>query len=110
MPLPYLCNIFFFFNDTPTTEIYTLSLHDALPICRDSGVRYAREPHDGQPSVLAESPHLAVAPLAELHADPALPLLHPEQRDVRGARRPPVDDDPLLELLEGLVVHDPADL
>src|SRR5688572_32690449 len=23
----------FFFNDTPTTEIYTLSLHDALPIC-----------------------------------------------------------------------------
>ena len=26
----------FFFNDTATTEIYTLSLHDALPIC---GVR-----------------------------------------------------------------------
>ena len=24
--------IFFFFNDTATTEIYTLSLHDALPI------------------------------------------------------------------------------
>ena len=23
----------FFFNDTATTEIYTLSLHDALPIC-----------------------------------------------------------------------------
>src|SRR2546430_8885895 len=29
LPLP----IFFFFNDTATTEIYTLSLHDALPIC-----------------------------------------------------------------------------
>src|SRR3712207_9066972 len=28
-----LCLIFFFFNDTATTEIYTLSLHDALPIC-----------------------------------------------------------------------------
>src|ERR1035437_10707121 len=28
-PLP----VFFFFNDTATTEIYTLSLHDALPIC-----------------------------------------------------------------------------
>src|SRR2546430_17026998 len=27
---PYSC--FFFFNDTATTEIYTLSLHDALPI------------------------------------------------------------------------------
>src|SRR5688572_33097620 len=26
--------IFFFFNDTATTEIYTLSLHDALPILR----------------------------------------------------------------------------
>src|SRR2546430_8737154 len=25
-------HIFFFFNDTATTEIYTLSLHDALPI------------------------------------------------------------------------------
>src|SRR2546425_8027903 len=26
-------SFFFFFNDTATTEIYTLSLHDALPIC-----------------------------------------------------------------------------
>src|SRR2546430_10102530 len=26
------CTSFFFFNDTATTEIYTLSLHDALPI------------------------------------------------------------------------------
>src|SRR3712207_7268669 len=29
-----LCSLFFFFKDTATTEIYTLSLHDALPICR----------------------------------------------------------------------------
>src|SRR5258708_24936717 len=28
------CRCFFFFNDTATTEIYTLSLHDALPISR----------------------------------------------------------------------------
>src|SRR2546427_2909708 len=28
-----LSSFFFFFNDTATTEIYTLSLHDALPIC-----------------------------------------------------------------------------
>src|SRR2546422_8335989 len=28
---------FFFFNDTATTEIYTLSLHDALPICFTEG-------------------------------------------------------------------------
>src|SRR5690554_8055245 len=31
LSLPYF--FFFFFNDTATTEIYTLSLHDALPIC-----------------------------------------------------------------------------
>src|SRR5256885_593548 len=29
---------FFFFNDTATTEIYTLSLHDALPILRRPGI------------------------------------------------------------------------
>src|SRR2546429_702900 len=29
--------LFFFFNDTATTEIYTLSLHDALPICARLG-------------------------------------------------------------------------
>src|SRR5438874_12589012 len=30
--LNLVCLFFFFFNDTATTEIYTLSLHDALPI------------------------------------------------------------------------------
>src|SRR6266536_3664528 len=30
-------SFFFFFNDTATTEIYTLSLHDALPISRPPG-------------------------------------------------------------------------
>src|SRR5258708_34532717 len=29
-------SLFFFFNDTATTEIYTLSLHDALPILLDA--------------------------------------------------------------------------
>src|SRR3712207_8288424 len=38
---------FFFFNDTATTEIYTLSLHDALPICiptraSPARIRYSR--------------------------------------------------------------------
>src|SRR2546425_12973837 len=34
---------FFFFNDTATTEIYTLSLHDALPISTiDAGTRVGR--------------------------------------------------------------------
>src|SRR5689334_23759950 len=35
---------FFFFNDTATTEIYTLSLHDALPICRAPARSSAGEP------------------------------------------------------------------
>src|SRR2546430_10594682 len=30
--MTYTFSLFFFFNDTATTEIYTLSLHDALPI------------------------------------------------------------------------------
>src|SRR2546426_5320390 len=34
---PGLCPLFFF-NDTATTEIYTLSLHDALPISRSNGI------------------------------------------------------------------------
>src|SRR5699024_367029 len=45
LPLPSLPSIlppssspFFFFNATATTEIYTLSLHDALPICRLGGL------------------------------------------------------------------------
>src|SRR2546430_11760664 len=33
---------FFFFNDTATTEIYTLSLHDALPISRSCSVPDSR--------------------------------------------------------------------
>src|SRR2546427_11348424 len=33
----YLAYYFFFFNDTATTEIYTLSLHDALPISPPPG-------------------------------------------------------------------------
>src|SRR2546430_11913484 len=35
---------FFFFNDTATTEIYTLSLHDALPISPSSRRRSSRRP------------------------------------------------------------------
>src|SRR6266850_8186970 len=33
IPAGGISDVVFFFNDTATTEIYTLSLHDALPIC-----------------------------------------------------------------------------
>src|SRR5258708_37340037 len=39
MPTSFNVLFFFFFNDTATTEIYTLSLHDALPICAVDVVR-----------------------------------------------------------------------
>src|SRR5256885_13615503 len=38
--------MFFFFNDTATTEIYTLSLHDALPIFGHLPVRVCAHEHD----------------------------------------------------------------
>src|SRR2546422_11724706 len=48
MPLAVLFLFFFFFNDTATTEIYTLSLHDALPISGISADDVARvPPRDG---------------------------------------------------------------
>src|SRR6266436_10329031 len=40
--------LFFFFNDTATTEIYTLSLHDALPIYENR--RHIDDPEDDLPS------------------------------------------------------------
>src|SRR2546430_10841113 len=61
--------MFFFFNDTATTEIYTLSLHDALPICARSGSdpghleqdahegRQAREHGDDQPGAWRSEEH-----------------------------------------------------
>src|SRR2546426_10406165 len=50
---------FFFFNDTATTEIYTLSLHDALPICARTG-RMGREV---DPDRADRAPALRSAPL-----------------------------------------------
>src|SRR2546425_1253952 len=60
--LPYSTDVlfFFFFNDTATTEIYTLSLHDALPIylpvLERRGLR-----HGGRGGA---APHLELEPLA----------------------------------------------
>src|SRR3712207_7163260 len=45
---------FFFFNDTATTEIYTLSLHDALPICFQH--------RKGSPAVRGRGKHQDVRP------------------------------------------------
>src|SRR2546422_7652027 len=49
MPLRFC--LFFFFNDTATTEIYTLSLHDALPIFRPAGLPPPARDLDGDLSL-----------------------------------------------------------
>src|SRR3989475_10253536 len=109
-----LISTFFFFNDTATTEIYTLSLHDALPICgrhpalarlslRGHPRRRALPLPRGDPSKL--SPHRRARPALQedlLHA--ALP---PVRR--RPARLPvhPVGQPHLhAEGLEGPLLPD----
>src|SRR3712207_7364034 len=48
----------FFFNDTATTEIYTLSLHDALPICVDCVRALRIAAHRSRAGLL---PHIGLA-------------------------------------------------
>src|SRR5437660_9076537 len=74
MLLIYWLLLFFFFNDTATTEIYTLSLHDALPIsrvtivdayARPGGQYYKQMPDEFHPrdrkSTRLNSSHVAIS-------------------------------------------------
>src|SRR3712207_7540924 len=56
----------FFFNDTATTEIYTLSLHDALPICLRAGRTARRHLLPGGDLLTRVGRH-AVGPRARRH-------------------------------------------
>src|SRR5258708_39850173 len=49
-------SLLFFFNDTATTEIYTLSLHDALPICPARGGACLAQWNDLPPSAASAMP------------------------------------------------------
>src|SRR3989442_7530512 len=88
--------LFFFFNDTATTEIYTLSLHDALPICdrrherlgsaADEQLPVAQEPHlerrsEEHTSELQSRPHLVCRLLLEKKKDMYLTFIHRVLRD-----------------------------
>src|SRR3989442_10876196 len=84
---------FFFFNDTATTEIYTLSLHDALPISircwdssspcdtrstcrrRRSALSRSRTRSEEHTSELQSRPHLVCRLLLEEKKKAALPAL-----------------------------------
>src|SRR3712207_8270054 len=57
--------MFFFFNDTATTEIYTLSLHDALPIS-------ARAPHSADLILLSHF-YARKPPLTDHNVDLCMP-------------------------------------
>src|SRR3989442_11697814 len=99
---------FFFFNDTATTEIYTLSLHDALPICaladhlalvfRDqtlTPVQYlaAASRSEEHTSELQSRPHLVCRLLLEKKKLPRRG--EPRLLEPRGAR--PVQDTRALQ-------------
>src|SRR3989442_13871746 len=55
--------VFFFFNDTATTEIYTLSLHDALPICFSL-----------RPPMAVTSPRSVISPVMATSARTGIPV------------------------------------
>src|SRR5438132_8408910 len=59
--------VFCFFNETATTDIYTLSLHDALPISQD--VEAVRRPLEGAPGSVAP-----IEPLAHVRVENRPPL------------------------------------
>src|SRR2546426_3451874 len=99
---PILIFFFFFFNDTATTEIYTLSLHDALPISHhDEGTAVAiavaievrlRRGHDDhcRRGIIREGPG---GPADHDHSRQerprhAKPYSHSDPRLRRGGRRP----------------------
>src|SRR6266704_2839781 len=82
-------SVFFFLNDTATTEIYTLSLHDAISICRRP--RTAPQSIRGlRRDVIAPARHRAVSAGHQLAAGDAAPgLTHRglrAWRDHRGSR------------------------
>src|SRR3989442_13996706 len=74
------CSFFFFFNDTATTEIYTLSLHDALPISPSFNASH-QTIGDG-------SDHINPASLRGLGPDQVLVLVRSEEHTSELQSRP----------------------
>src|SRR6266853_6557773 len=82
--------VFFFFNDTATTEIYTLSLHDALPISTAAGplAFYVRAEYQHAPSAPAPSAAIVnfisgadLAPISMVSTGPVGPVDRPRLLD-----------------------------
>src|SRR5258707_2213021 len=73
---PTHLSLFFFFNDTATTEIYTLSLHDALPILRSPGRRIKNVRHLDSQMTRFRVQHLDWDPAGHLFTETVLSLDH----------------------------------
>src|SRR6185436_21107814 len=71
--IPLLFTFIFFFNDTATTEIYTLSLHDALPISPASAPHDARR---ARPAPAVASPTRSEEHTSELQSPDHLVCRH----------------------------------
>src|SRR5216684_8985604 len=71
------CLFFFFFNDTATTEIYTLSLHDALPISTNYAKRGgARERGRRTTALIGRVSAVVLLPRSEEHTSELQSRLH----------------------------------
>src|ERR1039457_3066318 len=86
---------FFFFNDTATTEIYTLSLHDALPIWKRDRRRRAdgsneRQEREPEPDRETRSPHGIFLPQPGEPAPPRTGRLHPKRPAITGCHTAPI--------------------
>src|SRR5215467_9208059 len=101
--LSYPSFFFFFFNDTATTEIYTLSLHDALPVGAPGvgpGVLVsgaARLAHDLDPPALRGAGSVAEALEGDADLDDVAVRRQPSLRlpdEVRGLVGAPAGDAP----------------
>ena len=95
--------LFFFFNDTATTEIYTLSLHDALPISAENAEEPVKEesaedvteevevPDDGnEPAIVEpeEEPEVKEEPKKEEYVN----ISNPEDNEIYDAPKKPSTD------------------
>src|SRR5215472_7031765 len=111
IPNHFLC-VFFFFNGTATTEIYTLSLHDALPIYQPGGqhqVDAGFDPLQGpetagglvdRKSTRLNSRHLGISYAVFCLKQKIVAAVHRHEREVHvdeevGLGRPPAQRDVL---------------
>src|SRR5438093_7219492 len=91
--------LFFFFNDPATTEIYTLSLHDALPIFLGDAEHLAQS-DDREPVLLAAPDAPLLDPASHRHSR------HPEKLCRISHRHEVVEADVALIAEPGSVAHD----